>query len=345
MDNDKTKAALLVADLPMFNGNLPYTAEEADHVMQQFLDIFEAHGMPEIHGMFNGLALSKDPTLRKVVQKWIDAGNHLANHTFSHQFLAKISFDEFIDEFEKNDPYIREFEPSDKYWFQFCGAKDGRTKKEKDAVRTYIESKGYDILHPAVILYEDKSMTSSFRKCRDRNDWEAIDILRELFLDLTQRKVRFYKELTRSLFHRNVNLLIIMHITPFDAHLLNDFLLTLEKEDIQFVSVDEAVADEFYRDSLPSIPIGGVESVMRTYAREHGRTELLKSEPRIDGCLEDLFKKIPALASNDVFKELKAIHSPSTLGRVSNILRTYFPHVDFAILRDLHAAIRHCHWR
>lgn len=339
MNNDKTKVALLVADLPMFNGNLPYTAEEADEVMQKFLDTFAAHDMPALHGMFNGLALSRDPALRKVVQKWIDAGNHLANHTFSHQFLANISFDEFVDEIEKNDPYIREFEPTNKYWFQFCGAKDGRTKEEKDAMRTYLESRGYDILHPAVIFYEDKSMTTAFRKCQDRNDWKAIDGLRESFLELTRRKIRFYKELTRSLFQRSVNLLVIMHITPFDAYLLDDFLLTLEEEDIQFVSVDEAVADPFYRDSLPSIPIGGVESVMRTYAREHRRTELLKGEPRIDGCLRDLFEKIPALASNSVLRELENTHSPSILSHLSDILRIYFPHVD-TILRELHAAIR-----
>ena len=88
------KAAFTLDDLPMWpHGDYPdgYSAEGIADALMAALD---ANGMAGTFAFANSWSLADRPETAKILDRWVDAGHHIGNHTHAHPNLNEGGADE-----------------------------------------------------------------------------------------------------------------------------------------------------------------------------------------------------------------------------------------------------------
>src|SRR5438128_2603544 len=79
------EVAVTVDDLPVHGPSYPVIDRLA--IADRLLGAFRAHRLPPVYGFVNGKKVDDDPASLVILRHWIDAGNLLGNHTYSHASL------------------------------------------------------------------------------------------------------------------------------------------------------------------------------------------------------------------------------------------------------------------
>src|SRR5690348_3041479 len=90
------KVALTLDDLPL-NGALP-AGKSREQITRETVAVLRKHRIPPSFGFINARALERSADGARALRAWIESGNPLGNHTYSHFSLTKISAEEFEQE-------------------------------------------------------------------------------------------------------------------------------------------------------------------------------------------------------------------------------------------------------
>src|SRR6266699_3738685 len=83
-----------------------------------------------------------------VSKQWVDAGVVLGNHTYSHLGLNALTIEQFEDEIIHGEVVTRRLmEPRRSYqlYFRHPSTHTGDTAEKKQAVETFLASRGYKV--------------------------------------------------------------------------------------------------------------------------------------------------------------------------------------------------------
>ena len=100
----KLKVALAFDDLPL-NGLLPAGAQKSDFA-RDTIKVLKKHRIPPSYGFIVARQLERDPDGAAALQIWVDGGNPLGNHTYTHLDLTKNSAEDFQREILRNEPVL-----------------------------------------------------------------------------------------------------------------------------------------------------------------------------------------------------------------------------------------------
>ena len=89
----KLKVALTFDDLPL-NGMLPAGAKKSDFA-RDTIEVLKKHHIPPSYGFIVAKQLERDPDGAAALQVWVNGGNPLGNHTYTHLDLTKNSAEDF----------------------------------------------------------------------------------------------------------------------------------------------------------------------------------------------------------------------------------------------------------
>jgi len=101
----------------------------------------------------------------QVLKAWVDGGNYLGNHTYSHLDLAKVTAEQFIADIEKMDRVLRSLAspaPIVKM-FRYPYLSEGDTLEKRNKVRDYLNSKGYRIAQ-VTVDFADWAWTDAYMR-------------------------------------------------------------------------------------------------------------------------------------------------------------------------------------
>lgn len=98
------EVAITVDDLPVA-GKIPTNMSRLE-LARQMLAIFKKHRISNIYGMVNGESIDKDIDGYRILQEWVDAGQLLGNHTFSHMDIVSNNLKKYINDIQKNELYL-----------------------------------------------------------------------------------------------------------------------------------------------------------------------------------------------------------------------------------------------
>ncbi|PYM29931.1 MAG: polysaccharide deacetylase [Candidatus Rokuibacteriota bacterium] len=212
-----TELALTVDDLPT-HGALPPGATRLA-IADQMIQALKRHAAPGVYGFMNGGQLPNDPELEEILRAWRQAGFVLGNHTYSHLDLTF------------RYPYLRE----------------GNTREKRTAVREWLTARGYTIAQVTVSVEDDWAWNDVYARCASFNDQPAIARLKSLFLERSTSRLAAFEELSRRLFGRSIKHILMVHISAFDALMLDDLLTAYRAAGTRFISLQEATQDPAYR--------------------------------------------------------------------------------------------------
>jgi peptidoglycan-N-acetylglucosamine deacetylase len=132
------------------------------------------------------------------------------------------------------------------HWFRFPYLAEGDTPHKRDAVHAFLLGRGYKIAD-VTMSFSDYSWNEPYARCAANNDGKAIGVLETSYLSAAEENIRFYRTLSQSLFQRDIPYVLLMHIGAFDAEMLPRLLDLYRTKGFEFVRLEQAETDDFYK--------------------------------------------------------------------------------------------------
>jgi peptidoglycan-N-acetylglucosamine deacetylase len=260
----RLKVALTFDDLPL-NGLQPLGKEQSDFA-RDTVKVLKKHRIPPSYGFINARGLERNPDGALALKIWVQSGNPLASHTYSHPNFTTTSVEDFQRDILRNEPVLELLMPPDAKlvkaghdwrWFRYPYLHEGDTLEKRRAVRAFLSSNGYRIAQ-TTLDWEDYIWNSSHARCWLKKDEASIQWLRESYLTAAREFIRFQVMNSRAVFGRDVHHVMLLHLGSFSSVILPDLFKLLDEEGFDIVTLEEAQKDSIYEyDPDVASPNGG----------------------------------------------------------------------------------------
>lgn len=236
------EVAITIDDLPK-HGNLPPNITRLD-VENKILQTLRKHNISHVYGFLNGInATSNNP----VLIQWVQSGNLLGNHTYSHLDLAKVNSDDYIADIQKNESLLNKLMANKNYkYFRYPYLAEGNTLQKRNAVRKFLFKNRYKIA-PVTVDFFEYEWNDPYVRCLNKNDKESIEWIKKNYLEQSINGLTIAHELSMFLFNHDIKNILLIHINFLSAEMLDELLTAYEKQGVTFVSLPDALRDEVYR--------------------------------------------------------------------------------------------------
>ena len=266
----RLKVALTFDDLPL-NGTLATGFKQSDYA-RATVQVLEKHGIPPSYGFINARGLERNPDGAVVLRIWATSGNPLGNHTYSHLNLTSNSAEDFQREVLRNEPVLEVLMPeggkNSWRWFRYPYLHEGDTLEKRRAVRAFLADNGYRIAQ-TTLDWEDYMWNSAHARCVMKKDAASIEWLRQSYLTAARDFMHLQRDLSRQIFGRDINHVMLLHLGSFRSHILPDLFALLDREGYEIVTLEEAQADPVYlSDPDVASPNGGTLTELMLESRK-----------------------------------------------------------------------------
>lgn len=240
-----TELAVTVDDLPT-HGALPAGTTRLA-VAARMIRALTRHAPPDVYGFTNAGQLSGDPGLEAILQAWRRAGFALGNHTYSHLDLTRADAAEYIVDIERNEGLLARLSPpaAPKY-FRYPYLREGDSVDKRTTVRDWLMAHGYVIAPVTVTLEDDWAWNDVYVRCVAAGDEPAIARLKRSFVETATSRLAAFEQLSSRLFNRSIKHIVMVHVSAFDALMLDDLLTALRAAGTRFISLAEALQEPAY---------------------------------------------------------------------------------------------------
>lgn len=248
--------AVTIDDLPMHGpyprGESPLTAA------REIASIFKAENVEAVAFINAGWTV-RDPSTSDGLKIWREAGLPLANHGWDHRHLSEMDATQFEQELVKNEPFLADQGSTDWKWFRYPFLDEGQDAAKRAASREVLARHGYKIAS-VTIDFSDWAWTAPYARCRDKSDDAGVRRLEDLFLQSARESISYYRQLSRTVYGREIPFVLLTHVSAFEARMLPRLIKLFRDEGFQFATLAEAQADPAYADQndprLPAEPQG-----------------------------------------------------------------------------------------
>jgi peptidoglycan/xylan/chitin deacetylase (PgdA/CDA1 family) len=239
--------AITIDDLPWIGpprGDLSLAATD------RLLEALSARGV-EATGFVNcDRAEERDP----ILQRWLDAGMPLGNHSAGHKDLNSADLAEWTEDVRRCDRYLRGITAEPVRSFRFPFLHQGPTVARRRAAVVLLDELGYVNAH-VTIDTSDYLMAVAYREALAKGDLAEADRVGRAYVEHLVAAARHYRDFARERFGRDVSHVILVHANALNADWLGASLDALAAEGFRFVPLEEALGDPVY--ALPDDYVGG----------------------------------------------------------------------------------------
>jgi peptidoglycan/xylan/chitin deacetylase (PgdA/CDA1 family) len=240
------QVAFTFDDLPS-HGDLP-PGQTRLNVAESILRTLKDQRMPAVYGFINAAKLEGHPDDLAVLKAWRAGNNLLGSHTYSHPSLNDLTPARFEAEIARNEPVLSKLMTGqDWHWLRYPFLLEGDTLEKRHAVRAYLRQNGYQIAQVS-LDFEDYLWNAPYARCVAKKDDQSIAALRASYLATADEYISVFRELTHTLYGRDISYVLLLHIGAFDAKMLPDLISLFRQRGFTFSTLPEAMKDPVYRE-------------------------------------------------------------------------------------------------
>jgi peptidoglycan/xylan/chitin deacetylase (PgdA/CDA1 family) len=238
------RIAFTFDDLPAHSALPP--GETRLEIAKKIIAALRNAKVPPTYGFVNGVRIEEQPGDAAVLQSWIEAGNPLGNHGWSHMNLNQHTVDEFEGDVTRNEPVLNQWmAKQDWHWFRFPYLAEGDNPEKKAGIRAFLLQQNYKIAG-VTMSFGDYLWNEPYARCMAKGDQRAIESLKRDYLAAADEKITYSRKMSQALYGRDIPYVLLMHIGAFDAEMLPKLLNLYESRGFRFVTLAEAESDPFY---------------------------------------------------------------------------------------------------
>lgn len=184
-----------------------------------------------------------------LLERWLDAGAVLGNHTYSHLNLRDAPLAAYQDDVLHGEVItrrlLRQRGLTAPLYFRHPFTNTGPTKEVKDAFEAFLKSRGY-VIAPFTVEHADYLFNSVWLDARTKGETDRAGRVRAAYLEHLDTMCGFFEDLARDTFGREIPQILLIHANELNADALDAMLDRLEARGYAFVSLDEALRDPAY---------------------------------------------------------------------------------------------------
>ena len=279
-------------DLPAAGRSRSYKAGAIKEMTSKLLKSFALHHIPVV-GFVNEKGLYQrtgevDDRIA-VLQMWLDAGQELGNHTFSHPSLNTTSLAAYQEDVLRGETVTKmllETRGMKLRYFRYPFFFTGPTDELKHGFETFLAQRGYTNA-PATIDNQDYLFADVYARAMERGDKGTMKRVGDSYLSYMERMVTFYEALATDLFGRQIPQIFYIHASPLNADHFEGLAQMLERRSYGFVSLEQVLRDPAYRHSDKYVGLDGISWLQR-WAITDGKD--FRTEPDVPDFVKKLFE-------------------------------------------------------
>jgi len=276
--------ARLLADVPAKTGKVALTFDDlpglslfADQPYVDYLNEILVRGLKRHHlpatGFVNESKLDAIIRPRQIanLQRWLDAGNDLGNHTFSHESPNDLGAAGYIADIAKGEPVTRDLMAArhkTMHYFRHPYLETGFPEAVKRAIDQWLVEHHYTIA-PVTIDADDWEFAEPYDDAISRHDAPRVARIRRQYLEYTERTIAWYQRSSDAVFGRQIAFVMLLHDTRLNADSIDELAAILKRRRLKGVSLDEAMRDPAYRLRDPYTGKDGIDWLERWSDEQH----------------------------------------------------------------------------
>jgi cellulose synthase/poly-beta-1,6-N-acetylglucosamine synthase-like glycosyltransferase/peptidoglycan/xylan/chitin deacetylase (PgdA/CDA1 family) len=259
--------AVTVDDLPT-HGPLP-AGLTREAVADLFIAVLKKHRVPGVVGFVNAGQIEVVPAYTGILQRWVEAGYLLGNHTLNHTDIDRSPAQDFLVDVDRNDRILATYGGADARLFRYPYLHEGNTLAKRRAIRVALRDRGYEVAQVTVDFY-DWAWNAPYAACVAGGNLAAVEVLKRTFLGAAVDALSWADSTALTLVRRPVKQILLLHLGAFDALMLDELLTAYELRGVRFIPVQEAIADAVYGID-PDVPWGDQRNFLGQLLQATGR--------------------------------------------------------------------------
>jgi peptidoglycan/xylan/chitin deacetylase (PgdA/CDA1 family) len=227
-----------------------------------------------------------------VLDRWLDAGLDLGNHTYAHTSANRVPADAFEDDVVRGEVITRAVlgrRGRDLIWFRYPYLHSGTTDEAHTRIVSFLEARKYRVA-PITVDYADYTFASAWAREMREGRAEAADRIRAAYLDQVGVGFEYAERSTIEIFGREIPQILLIHCNELNSVTLAESLARMRERGYTFISLDEAMRDEAYQ--RPDTFTGPGGSWQSRTAASRSLT-ITAPQPRVPQWITDVAPQVP----------------------------------------------------
>lgn len=195
-----------------------------------------------------------EPALRRValLQRWLDAGHALGNHTYSHPDLHRIQLEDFQRNVLRGERVLRSFvaerggeRDGEPLFFRHPFLHTGRSLETRNALEMFLEEHGYRVA-PVTVDNSEWIFALAYDRARTAGDGKLARRVAAAYVPYMEAKVAFFERNSRELFDREIPQVLLVHANRLNADHFGALAERLAARGYRFIALEKALEDPAY---------------------------------------------------------------------------------------------------
>lgn len=206
-------------------------------------------------GIFATAAHAKGKINMERLRMYGEAGHMIANHSYSHYNLNKVTAEKFIADIKKAHLILSSL-PNFKPFFRFPYLAEGKNKAQRQVVISALQAMGYQEGYTTVNNH-DYYVNKLLLEAVKNGQTVDYDKLRKLYLSILWDCIETNQKLAYKVCHRRVKHVLLLHENDLAALFIGDLIDHIRKQGWKIISIEEA-----YQDPIATIPVTNTYSLV-----------------------------------------------------------------------------------
>ena len=285
------RIAITVDDLPW----VEFAKTDADVVQERFstlVEVLARHHTAAI-GFVNEDKLEVDGNVdarrKALLERWLDAGLELGNHTYGHVGMHAVPIDDYLEAIERGEAVTRGLMSArqrELRWYRHPFLQAGQVDADRAKLAAWLEAHDYRVA-PVTVDNGDWIYARAYVNAVD-TDAALAKRLRDDYVAYMDAKVAYYEQQSKRLFGREIPQVLLCHASALNADALPLLFARLEKRGYEFATLESVVADPAYAHEDGYRGRAGISWMHRWAMAEKKPTVFYEGEPAVPKWVMDL---------------------------------------------------------
>ena len=285
--SSETRIAFTYDDGPRGDGAF-FSGEERTKVL---IAALKAGGVDQAAFFITTKRLGDETSIARV-RDYAAAGHVIANHSHEHQWLNRMSAEDYIADIDKAESLLEGFE-NRRAWFRFPYLNEGNEIEKRDAVRAALAERGLMSGYVTVDTFDwhMESVVGAAKKSGECIDLAGVG---EIYVDMLVAAAEHFHAMAKDAMQRAPAQVILLHENDLAAMFADDLARGLRASGWEIITADEAYKDEIAA-TLPQTLFAG-NGRIAAFAYEAGfRGDRLDHPAADEAAIEAVFKEAGVL--------------------------------------------------
>ncbi|NMO04333.1 polysaccharide deacetylase family protein [Gordonia sp. TBRC 11910] len=247
--------AITVDELLLWDGTPMPSGYTPHSVMDSLLGALSEHDVAGAYGFAHTAPIEDDPANRDILDRWVDAGHHLGNHTHCHACLNWVTGQQYVDDIKRSEEYVGGYvEKAPTKYFRYAMDMSGESECKRGVVEDHLRAEGY-VNAPITAWFGDFAWIAPYCRALKSGDRDAARMLRESYIGAAVGQLVAAHETERRLYRSDVPLIWLIHGTAIAQDCVGEILGRFAELGAEFVSLEQAMASPVNRVMSPVSPL------------------------------------------------------------------------------------------